>query len=92
MTRLSRGRWCPRSTSRACASFVVVTIGGTTVPNEVTYHRAMPTSSGFEVIELLTIRKSGTEPYMSMCASRALSQAAGRDDLIREAWINRAVV
>lgn len=90
-----RVRGWPAGESRPFAAdtrFMVVTVGGTSVPGEVYFHRAMPTSSGFEVIELLTIRKTGAQPYMSMCASRALSQAAGLDELIRDAWVNRAVV
>lgn len=74
------------------ARFMVATVGGTSVPGERTYYRSHATSSGFEVVELLTIRKTGSEPYMATSAARALAQAAEVDDVIREAYINRAVV
>lgn len=71
--------------------FMVATVGGTAVDGERTYYRAHATSSGFEVVELLTIRKEGKRPYMSTSAARALAQAAEEDDVIREAFVNRAV-
>lgn len=71
--------------------FLVATVGGTVVDGERTFYRAHVTSSGFEVVELLTIRKSGAAPYMSTSAARALSQAAEVDEVIREAYVNRAV-
>lgn len=72
--------------------YLVVTVGGTVVPGEVDFHRANFTDSGFEVVELLTIRKSGSEPYLATSAARALAQAAAVDDDVREAFINRATV
>lgn len=71
--------------------FMVATVGGTAIEGERNYYRAHVTSSGFEVVELLTIRKGNTAPYMSTSAARALSQAAEVDEVIREAYINRAV-
>jgi hypothetical protein len=72
--------------------YIVVSVGGTSVPGETTYRRVAATSSGFEVVELLTMRKSGQDPYMPAVSSRTLSQAADRDETIREAFVNRAVV
>lgn len=71
--------------------YAVVTVGFSVVPGERPYIRATFTSSGYEVVELLTIRKSGEEPFMPVVSARALSQAAEDDRSIRDAYINRAV-
>ncbi len=72
--------------------YLVYTVGGSIIPSEITYRRAVFTRGGYEVLELLTIRKQGAEPYMSAVSARALSQAAQCDHGIRDAYVNRAVV
>lgn len=72
--------------------YVVHTVGGSIVPGEHRLSRISCSDSGFEVVELLTVRKSGGEPFIATQSSRALAQAAALDDGIRDAYINRAVV
>lgn len=72
--------------------YVVHTVGGSAVPGEQRFSRVEFTHSPFEVIELLTVRRNGAEPYIMAQSSRALAQAAELDDGIREAYVNRAVV
>lgn len=74
------------------ADYVVHTVGGSIVPGEHRLSRISCSDSGFEVIELLTVRKAGGEPFITAQSSRALAQAASRDEDIRDAYINRAVV
>lgn len=71
-------------------SFVVHTVGRSIVPGEQDYHRLTFTKSGYEVVEVLTV-KSGPEPFIPLPSARALAQAADRDDLIQDAYVNRAV-
>lgn len=72
--------------------YVVHTVGATVVPGEQRLSRISVTESPFEVIELLTVRRHGQDPFLTAQSSRALAQAAELDDGIREAYINRAVV
>jgi hypothetical protein len=77
--------------SEVAERYLVVTVGFSVAPGETPYVRATFTSSGYEVVELLTIRKSGEEPFMPVVSARALSQAAEDDRSIRDAYVNRAV-
>lgn len=72
--------------------YVVHTVGATDVPGEHRLSRISFTTSAFEVLELLTVRRPGDEPFVAAQASRALAQAASLDRGIRDAYINRAVV
>lgn len=79
----------------AGANYVLHHSGVSIVPNEVVYYRYEVLRSGFEVIEALTIRKNDSRgnpqpPFLTRPAARALSQAAGYDTELREAYVNRA--
>lgn len=74
------------------SDYVVHTVGGSDVPGEHRLSRVEFTTSAFEVIELLTVRHPGKEPFIAVQSQRALAQAASRDENIRDAYINRAIV
>lgn len=70
--------------------YLVLTYGITTVPGESHKRRAVWTDSPYEIVEILTQRNaSGT--FLPATSARVLSQAAGSDSGIRDAYINRAV-
>jgi hypothetical protein len=75
-------------------AYVVHTVGRSVVPGEVDLPKVVETSSPYEVVEALTVRRSGPrgEVFMPPQHLRALSAAAQWDDGIRDAYINRAVV
>lgn len=70
--------------------YVVHTTGPSDVPGEYDYERFNRVASGFEVVEALTVRKP-SETFLPPQHARALAQAAGLDDGIAEAYVNRAV-
>jgi hypothetical protein len=72
--------------------YVVHTVGASNVPNEQRLSRIAVTESAFEIVELLTVRKIDEQPFITVQSSRALAQAAARDEDVRDAYINRAVV
>jgi hypothetical protein len=73
--------------------YVVYTLGPSIIPGERTYVRITGMFTGFEVIETVTVRQGDRgKPYLPAPAARALAMAAEYDDLIREAYVNRAVV
>lgn len=72
--------------------YFVYTVGKTSVPREVDRITPVWTDSAFEIIEVLTVRKSGKEPKLPAASARVLASAAQFDDDIRDAYINRAVV
>ncbi len=74
------------------ADYVVHTVGASNVPNEQRLSRIAVTESAFEIVELLTVRKIDEQPFITVQSSRALAQAAARDEDVRDAYINRAVV
>jgi hypothetical protein len=80
------------ASSRFTYDYVVHTVGDTVVPGEKRFSRIGTTESPYEVVELLTVRKPGQDPYIAVQSSRALAQAANVDDGIRDSYINRAVV
>jgi hypothetical protein len=73
-------------------SYVVHTVGDTIVPDERRLARVTATTSGYEVVEILTVRKPGAEPFITAQSARALAQASSVDDGIREAYVDRAVI
>lgn len=72
--------------------YVVYTTGRSVVPGEYDMHRAATTDSAYEVVELLTIRRPGKEPFIVTQSAIALARASEKDEAIREAYVNRAVV
>jgi hypothetical protein len=72
--------------------YVVHTVGGSSIPGEKRFSRVTQTTSAYEILEVLTVRRSDAAPFMTPQSARALAQAADVDDAIREAYVNRAVV
>lgn len=72
--------------------YLVYTVGRSTIPNEVDLVNAYWTNSAPEILEILTIRKEGSEPFLPAPSARALASAAGFDRGIKEAYFNRAVI
>jgi hypothetical protein len=75
-------------------SYVVWTLGRSSLPGERTHHRVVMTPSAWEVVEILTVRKNTggqSSAFLPMPSARALSQASAFDVDIREAYVNRAV-
>lgn len=70
--------------------YLVVTAGMSVVPGEITMRRASWTDSAYEVLELLTQRRSST-PFLPGPSARALAQAATWDSGINSAYIQRQV-
>jgi hypothetical protein len=70
--------------------FAVHTLGATMIPDEIVKCRLEFAQTGYEVIEVLTVRQSDTV-FLPAASSRALSQAAGLDRDIETAYVNRAV-
>lgn len=74
------------------APYVVHTLGPSVVQGETTFGRVEEALTGHEVIELLTVRMTTREgPFLPAAAARALSQASGLDEGIRDAFENRRV-
>ena len=80
--------------------YVIYTLGASNVPHEIDFIRLHQTDSAFEVVELLTVRRtkrnaatgeSFTDAFLPPQHARALAQAATIDEDIREAYVNRAV-
>lgn len=72
--------------------YVVHTVGVSIVPGETRLSRISVTESAFEVVELLTVRKSDEDAFITAQSARALAQASDLDDGVREAYVNRAVI
>jgi hypothetical protein len=85
----------PKTDDELTYGYVVQTVGMSNVPGEVNFERLWTTSSAFEVVELLTVRRGQpngtTETFIPPQHARALAQAATLDEDIREAYVNRAV-
>lgn len=62
----------------------------TIVPGEKILTRHEWALTGHELIELLTIRRDDRPPFLTMPAGRVLAQAAGQDEELDNAWVNRA--
>jgi hypothetical protein len=69
--------------------YAVHTQGPSRVPGEIVKCRLVFAQTGYEVIELLTVRQDSV--FLPAASSRALSQAAGLDRGIETAYVNRAV-
>lgn len=72
--------------------YLVVTTGGSIVRGEHQLKRLAFTDSPHDIIEILTIRKAGMEPYLPAVSARSLAQASQYDDDVRDAYENRAVL
>lgn len=72
--------------------YVVHTVGESLIPGETRLSRISLTDSAYEVVELLTVRRPGSEPFMTAQSARVLARAAEFDDDIHDAYVNRAVV
>lgn len=72
--------------------FYIVNCGASDVPDERDLIKFTAVSSPFEVVENLTTTDRRTqEPTLTFPARRALSQAASKDDDMRDAYINSPV-
>lgn len=71
--------------------YIVYTVGKTVIAGERDFIRLRETTSAFEIIELLTVRRTA-KTFLPVPAARALAQASQYDDDIRDAYVNRAVV
>lgn len=69
--------------------YVVVTRGPSMVPGERDYEKITFTESEYEVVEVLTVRKTrGTQStFLPPQHARALAQAAAHDEKLREAYL-----
>lgn len=72
------------------AAWLVYTAGFSDLPGEVTIPKVVRTTSPWEVVELMTIRNSKDGTIIPRPNARALAQAAGHDELIQDAYVNRA--
>lgn len=90
--RCSTCRYTEVRLFRDATHYILVTLGMTIVPGETIIHRIRRLTSPFEVLEVLTVRKPGREPFLPKSAALTLAQAADLDEGISEAYINRAVV
>lgn len=70
---------------RESNGYVVEIVGRTLVPGEDDRHSAWCVTSPHSVVELLNSSRSST-----LAARLALAEAAGNDDALEEAYINRA--
>lgn len=71
--------------------FLIYHVGATIVPGEDIRPRYRWTASAHAVIEDLTTRERGTEAYIAPPSARALAEAAGFDEDLEDAWINRVI-
>jgi len=72
--------------------YIVYTLGPSVIPGENTRSNVRFASSGFEVVELATVRRGERgSPFLPAAHARALAMAAEVDDAITEAYVNRAV-
>jgi hypothetical protein len=72
--------------------YVVYTLGPSVIPGETTRANVRNASSGFEVVELATVRRGDRgAPFLPAAHARAIAMAASVDDDIAEAYVNRAV-
>lgn len=81
---------------RPTFDYVIYTVGNSNVPGEVDFIRLHQTASAFEVVELLTVRRTNrhtqrAEAFLPPQHAQALAQAASVDEDIQEAYVNRAV-
>lgn len=77
--------------------YVVLRVGRSRAPGEHTLERVLETTSAYEVVEFLTVRRppGGDRPaetFMPPQHARALAAASQFDIPLRDAYVNRAVV
>lgn len=70
-------------------TYVVVTRGPSIVPDERDYEKITFTESAYEVVEVLTVRKTrGTQStFLPPQHARALAQAAAHDEGLKDAYL-----
>jgi hypothetical protein len=74
------------------ARYCVYTLGPSIVPGENTRANVRWATSGFEVVELCTVRRGERgAPFLPAAHARALAMAANVDDDVADAYVNRAV-
>lgn len=72
--------------------FAVHTLGVSILEGERVRARLSFVNTGFEVVELLTVRKGEhAAPYIPGASARALAMAAASDRDLKDAYVNRAV-
>lgn len=71
--------------------YVLYHVGATIVPGELVFHRMGRARSAYEVVEMYTDRARDGTVTMTKPAARALSQGAGFDAALRDAYVDRAV-
>lgn len=72
-------------------NYVIHSVGMSVVDGEVPLCSVAETRSPFTVVELMTTRRGGTEPFIAKPSARALSEAADNDPQLADAYVNRAV-
>lgn len=72
--------------------YVIHRVGRSIVPGESDRFTVDIVGSGFEVVEVLTTRRDGREPFLIPQHARILAAASHLDEGIREAYVNRAVI
>jgi hypothetical protein len=71
--------------------WIIHRTGGTCVPGEATRTSHTVAYSAHEVMEVMATRRRGHKPYLTRPAAAVLAQAAGHDEDLDDAWINRVV-
>jgi len=74
------------------ALYCVYTLGPSVVPGEFTRANVRWATSGFEVMEMATVRRGdrGT-PFLPAAHARAVAMASAVDEDVADAYVNRAV-
>lgn len=70
--------------------YLIYNVGVSLVPGESNFVSVERARTAHEVVERYTRRRDG-EVYLTSPSARALSQAAGFDEAMRDAYVNRAV-
>jgi hypothetical protein len=83
-------RWLEVTIIRHDSSYIVAYVGRTEISGEADRVTVHSTRSPHTVIEVLTQTRDDTM-FIPRTSRIALSEAAGRDDGIERAWIDRAV-
>lgn len=82
----------PSEGERLRGKYCVYTLGPSVIPGEVTRANVRWASSGFEVVELATVRRGERgAPFLPAAHAKALAMAANVDEDIADAYVNRAV-
>jgi hypothetical protein len=90
--RCSACRWIEiRIFKKKTGEYVLELTGHTIVTGEKTRHRVEVTASPHWVIEVLTQRPDGRDPFIPRVAKHALSEAAASDPEMEFAYVARVV-